>query len=257
MSRFVRRERPPAGFEAIEPTLDALEKELREKVNQPHEGLRKGESLWPVHQINWQRTRYVYDLYHVYKEISREVYDYCVRMKLVDAALMAKWKKPGYGRLCSTYVINPKNYKFGTVSICRVPKQHLAEGTVVEDVNTGCHGCASGPGGQRNIFGNKYGQYLAAIHMARKNRALQEHVKAGLKDTSSSTAAAAAGDNSDNDEGAGVWAQNEEEAILGPGDDGTVSTKAESEALKAVQKRGAPEVVDFTKSSSSSKKQRH
>lgn len=33
---------------------------------------------------------------------------------------MAKWKKPGYERLCSTYVINTKNYKFGTVSICRV-----------------------------------------------------------------------------------------------------------------------------------------
>ena len=43
-------------------------------------------------------------------------------MKLVDAALIAKWKKPGYERLCSTYVINTKNYKFGTVSICRVPK---------------------------------------------------------------------------------------------------------------------------------------
>lgn len=33
---------------------------------------------------------------------------------------MAKWKKPGYERLCSTYVINTKNYKFGTTSICRV-----------------------------------------------------------------------------------------------------------------------------------------
>jgi bud site selection protein 31 len=137
MSRFARRERPPAGFDVIEPTLSALEAELREKVNEPHEGLRKGESLWPIHQINWQRSRYVYDLYHIYKEISREVYDYCIRMKLVDAALMAKWKKPGYGRLCSTYVINSRNYKFGTVSICRVPKQHLAEGTVVEDPNTG------------------------------------------------------------------------------------------------------------------------
>lgn len=40
--------------------------------------------------------------------------------KLVDGPLMAKWKKPGYERLCSTYVINTKNYKFGTVSICRV-----------------------------------------------------------------------------------------------------------------------------------------
>lgn len=44
---------------------------------------------------------------------------------------MAKWKKPGYERLCSTYVINSKNYKFGTVSICRVSgvRPHLVSGT--------------------------------------------------------------------------------------------------------------------------------
>ena len=53
-------------------------------------------------------------------------------MKLVDAALIAKWKKPGYERLCSTYVINTKNYKFGTVSICRVPKQGAQLGSFHE-----------------------------------------------------------------------------------------------------------------------------
>jgi hypothetical protein len=31
-------------------------------------------------------------------------------------------------------------------------------------------GCASGSGGERNIFGNKYGQYLAAIQVAREDR---------------------------------------------------------------------------------------
>ena len=40
---------------------------------------------------------------------------------------MAKWKKKGYERLCSTYVINPSNYKFGTTSICRVPWFDRAE----------------------------------------------------------------------------------------------------------------------------------
>ena len=44
-----------------------------------------------------------------------------------------------------------------------MPKQYLSAGTVVEDVNTGCRGCATGAGGNKNIFGNKYGQYLAAI----------------------------------------------------------------------------------------------
>ena len=37
---------------------------------------------------------------------------------------------------------------------------------------TGCLGCASGKGaGPRNIFGNKYGQNLAAVQIARERRA--------------------------------------------------------------------------------------
>jgi bud site selection protein 31 len=141
------------------------------EVNEPHEGLRKTESQWPVHQINWQKSRYVYNLYYKYKRISREVFDYCAEQKLIDVALIAKWKKPGYEKLCSTYVINPKNYKFGTVSICRVPKSSLAPGTIIEDPTTGCHGCSSGCDAEENIFGNKYGQDLAGIQVAREERA--------------------------------------------------------------------------------------
>ncbi len=131
----------------------------------------------PVHQINWQKSRYIYDLYYTYERITKEVYDYCITNKIVDSALIAKWKKSGYERLCSTYVINPKNFKFGTVSVCRVPKQFLAPGTQIEDPTTGCRGCASGSGGERNIFGNKYGQYLAAIQIARENRVNKRHRK--------------------------------------------------------------------------------
>jgi bud site selection protein 31 len=138
MSKFGRKiKQPPPGFEYVEPTLTALDNELREMVNAPHEGLRKTESQWPVHQISWQRSRYIYDLYYTYNKISREVYDYCVANKIVDPALIAKWKKPGYERLCSTFAINPRNYKFGTVSICRVPKTSMALGTEIEDPNTG------------------------------------------------------------------------------------------------------------------------
>lgn len=170
MSKFGRKmKQQPEGFDYVEPTLTALENELREKVNEPHEGLRKSESQWPVHQINWQKSRYIYDMYYKHNRISKEVYEYCVKNKLVDAALIAKWKKPGYERLCSTYVINPQNYKFGTVSICRVPKSSLSEGSVFEDPVTGCRGCASG-GGEVNIFGNKYGQYLADIQVAREDQ---------------------------------------------------------------------------------------
>lgn len=139
------------------------------EVNEPHEGMRKNESQWPIHQINWQKSRYVYDMYYTYHRISKEVYDYCITNKLVDAPLIAKWKKHGYERLCSTYVINPQNFKFGTVSICRVPRQSLAAGTEIVEPTTGCRGCASGS--NSNIFGNRYGQFLAAIQIAREERA--------------------------------------------------------------------------------------
>lgn len=174
MSKWTKKGRAPAGYEYIQPVMDALERELREKMNEPHEGKRKCEALWPVHQINWQRSRYVYDLFYKYKRISREVYDYCVRMKLVDANLIAKWKKPGYERLCSTFAINSKNYNYGTVSICRVPKHQLSDDQVIQEKHAGCRGCASGPGGYHNIFGNKYGQYLARIQIAREKHAQEK-----------------------------------------------------------------------------------
>jgi len=137
-------------------------------------------------------------MYFKYNKISKEVYEYCIRNKLVDAGLIAKWKKPGYERLCSTYVINTKNYKFGTVSICRVPKQSLGEDTIVEDPFTGCLGCASGPGGQRNIFGNKYGQYLAAIQIAREEEQNKRDLK--NKKTSGESSSTLKGPSNDDDQ---------------------------------------------------------
>jgi len=116
-----KKKRPPEGFEYVEPVLEALENELRDAVKDSNLNKRKNESMWPVHQINWQKSRYVYDLYYKYHKIPKQVYQYCLDQKFVDAALIAKWKKPGYEKLCSTYVINPANYKFGTTSICRVP----------------------------------------------------------------------------------------------------------------------------------------
>mmetsp|Transcript_4599 Transcript_4599/g.5991 ORF Transcript_4599/g.5991 Transcript_4599/m.5991 type:complete len:276 (-) Transcript_4599:223-1050(-) len=163
---------PPPGYEDIEPVIEALENELRDKVKESNVGKRNSESIWPVHQINWQRSRYVYDMYYVYNRISKKVYDYCIKNKFADALLIAKWKKAGYERLCSTYVINPANYKFGTTSICRVPMKDRGENAKTAiDPTTGCMGCASGKdAGPKNIFGNKYGQNLAAVQIAREKR---------------------------------------------------------------------------------------
>jgi len=170
--RWHKKKKAPEGFDDIKPVLEALEHELRDKVKEGTANKRKTESMWPVHQISRQKTRYVYDMYYTHKRISRQVYDYCIAQKLVDAALIAKWKKPGYERLCSTYVINSSNYKFGTTSICRVPWYDRGpDQKNARDPTTGCLGCASGKGaGPQNIFGNKYGQNLAAVQVARERR---------------------------------------------------------------------------------------
>ncbi|KAL3912386.1 MAG: hypothetical protein SGILL_006905 [Bacillariaceae sp.] len=237
--RWNKKKAPPPGFDVVEPTLEALEHELRDKIKENNEKKRKTESMWPVHQINWQKSRYIYDMYYTYGRITRQVYDYCIQQKLVDAALIAKWKKPGYERLCSTYVINPSNYKFGTTSICRVPMwDRSAEAKTAQDPTTGCLGCASGKGaGPRNIFGNKYGQYLAAVQIAREERLQkleekrrqdeEERKKAGDEETDDDSDDDDSDDDDDSEDdygpspAAGVWAgsnklqQKSEQMIVG------------------------------------------
>ncbi len=72
-----------------------------------------------------------------------ELYEYCCREKYADANLIAKWKKNGYEKLCCLMCIQQKNHNFGTACICRVPKDKLEEGKIVECTHCGCRGCGS------------------------------------------------------------------------------------------------------------------
>eukprot|EP00924_Labyrinthula_sp_SR-Ha-C_P007058 snap_masked-scaffold_8-processed-gene-8.33-mRNA-1 protein AED:0.08 eAED:0.08 QI:0/-1/0/1/-1/1/1/0/219 len=188
MPRFGKRAKAPPGFEYIQTTLEALEREQTERTNDSHEGISKSESLWAIHQLNWQKTRYVYDMFYKYKRISRHVYEYCLRQKYADKDLIAKWKKQGYEKLCSTLVIDPRNFPFGTVSICRVPRNKLdveedeeGEKLIIKSDITGCLGCASGKKSLKNIFGNKYGQRLAKVQILREKK--QKEGQTAKKDT--------------------------------------------------------------------------
>ena len=137
--------RKPAGWELVEPTLMQFEERLREAVDDPHEGKRKCESSWPIHRIHYERNRFVYDLYYRQQKISRELYEFMVREKVVDAALISKWRKPGYEILCSMSAIQRGGTNFGTTSICRVPLAQRG-GQVMPSVTTGCVSCVSGDG---------------------------------------------------------------------------------------------------------------
>lgn len=63
--------------------------------NDPHDGKRKCEALWPIFKIAHQKSRYIYDLYYRRKEISKELYDFCLDQGYADKNLIAKWKKVG------------------------------------------------------------------------------------------------------------------------------------------------------------------
>lgn len=108
---------------------------------------------------------------------------------------------------------------------------------------TGCLGCASGKGaGPRNIFGNKYGQSLAAVQVARERRleAKRLHEEERRRLEAEKQAAGEeetdASDETDEDDygptpSAGIWAgsqklQHESEKIAGD-DDGTDDSEDE------------------------------
>ncbi|KAL8094848.1 protein BUD31 homolog 1 [Apium graveolens] len=133
----------PEGFELIEPTLLELQAKMREAENDTHDGKRKCETMWPIFKIAHQKSRYVFDLYHRRKEISKELYEFCLEQGYADRNLIAKWKKPGYERLCCLRCMQPRDHNFQTTCVCRVPK-HLREEKVIECVHCGCNGCASG-----------------------------------------------------------------------------------------------------------------
>jgi bud site selection protein 31 len=105
---------------------------MRDAENEPHEGKRKVESNWKIYLLHHQRSRYIFDLFYKKKEISRDLYEYCLREKWADADLIAKWKRQGYEKLCCLQCISEINHNFGGVCICRVPKSKLEEGRLVQ-----------------------------------------------------------------------------------------------------------------------------
>eukprot|EP00210_Caulerpa_lentillifera_P006625 g6330.t1 len=79
------------------------------------------------------------------KVISKELFDYLIREKIADGALISKWRKPGYEILCSMLSIQKGNHNFGTTSLCRVPlRKRAPHQRITPDVQTGCISCASG-----------------------------------------------------------------------------------------------------------------
>lgn len=76
-------------------------------------------------------------MYYKRKVISKDLYNYCLKEGIADAALIAKWKKVGYEKLCCVICIQTSNTTFGTSCICRVPADKLEKGKKIECLQCG------------------------------------------------------------------------------------------------------------------------
>lgn len=145
--RKLKNKKPPEGWELIEEVIEDFEGQMKEAVNEEHEGRRKNELAWKIHRIHWEKNRFIFDLMYQRKVMSKELYDYLVREKIADGGLISKWRKPGYEILCSMLAIQKGNHNFGTTSHCRVPlHKRGSQQRLTPDVQIGCVSCASGDG---------------------------------------------------------------------------------------------------------------
>ena len=68
---------PLQGWELIEEVILDFESQMKEAVNEEHEGKRKCELTWKIHRIHWEKNRFIYDLMYKRKVMSRELVRFC------------------------------------------------------------------------------------------------------------------------------------------------------------------------------------
>jgi bud site selection protein 31 len=130
--------KPPRDFDKINGVLDAFEAQMKDAIAGGDEKKRKHQMTWEVAQINFKRTRAVYDACYRSKSISEKCLDFCCDMNFVDAGLIRRWRIGGYESLCCTACVQSAG-KTGTCA-CRVPGKTLSNPCAT----CGCTGCASG-----------------------------------------------------------------------------------------------------------------
>ncbi|PXF40345.1 Protein BUD31-like [Gracilariopsis chorda] len=145
--RLIKKTRKaPPGIEKVLPTLEEFEAQTREALNAPPDDKRRNEIAWPMHKLHYQKNRYLFDMHFKQHKISKKLLDYLIKEKIADGKLIAKWRRPGYERLCSLQVVTKSNMNFGGVGVCRTPLKQR-RGQILPNVLTGCVSCASGDGG--------------------------------------------------------------------------------------------------------------
>jgi bud site selection protein 31 len=73
LRRKLKGKKPPEGWELIEEVIEDFEQQLKEAVNEEHEGKRKTELTWKIHRLHWEKNRFIYDLMYQRKVMSKEL----------------------------------------------------------------------------------------------------------------------------------------------------------------------------------------
>ena len=79
--RRLKNKKTPEGWQLIEEVIEDFEAQMKEAVNEEHEGKRKNELTWKITRIHWEKNRFIYDLMYKRKVMSREL----VRERLSDS----------------------------------------------------------------------------------------------------------------------------------------------------------------------------
>ncbi|KAF7031043.1 hypothetical protein CFC21_042428 [Triticum aestivum] len=79
------------GWVLIEPTICELDAKIREAENDTHDRKRKCKALYPISRIS--RSHYIYDLFHRRKDMSNDLYEFCLDQGYADCNLIVKWKR--------------------------------------------------------------------------------------------------------------------------------------------------------------------
>jgi bud site selection protein 31 len=89
--RRLKNKRVPAGFEQIEEVIEDFENQMKEAVNEEHDGLRKNQSSWKIHRLHWEKNRFIFDLMYKRKVMSKELVsllysgvEHSATLKLID-----------------------------------------------------------------------------------------------------------------------------------------------------------------------------
>ena len=71
--RRLKNKKTPEGWQLIEEVIEDFEAQMKEAVNEEHEGKRKNELTWKITRIHWEKNRFIYDLMYKRKVMSREL----------------------------------------------------------------------------------------------------------------------------------------------------------------------------------------